>query len=530
MNSLDAFRRRISPFIVGLLWFNAAVILLRWFFGAAEVGYAAPAAGALIAAFTTILWIFDRTGPRTRVVTAMAHAATVAIIVFTFNGSILQADMHMYFFATLAVCAAWIDWPAIVAFAAIVAFHHLSLFLVAPLMVFPGESDFSRVLLHAGIVVLQSGVLIFLTRSIARAFISAECALAQSEEAQLSERAVAERARAADQQAAQERHQHETEKQRETEEVKFAVHVLREALARLSAGNLGTRIAETLAGDLDALRLSFNHSVENLEHAIAQASQVTDSVRLRAEEIDAAAQDLSLRTERQTQSIRETVSALDHVTEAVRQTSASAVRVETLVLHTRTGAERSGEIVTNAVSAMGRIEGSSREISQIIGVIDEIAFQTNLLALNAGVEAARAGEAGRGFAVVAQEVRELAQRSATAAKEIKQLITASSDQVKEGVALVDQAGSALNRIAAEVGEISAHIATIVSGARDQSVGLSQIGAAISQMDRNTEQNAATVNQSSDATAALSQEATRLDGIMAHFSRGPLSERQAARAA
>lgn len=182
----------------------------------------------------------------------------------------------------------------------------------------------------------------------------------------------------------------------------------------------------------------------------------------------------------------------------------------------KTGAEKSGMVVKNAISAMEKIEDSSRQISQIISVIDDIAFQTNLLALNAGVEAARAGDAGKGFAVVAQEVRELAQRSANAAKEIKTLIETSSTHVGAGVSLVNETGTALGEIESQVGKINDLVQSIVTGAREQSTALIEINTAINQMDQMTQQNAAMVEETNAATQGLSGEAVKLEGLVRRF--------------
>lgn len=165
---------------------------------------------------------------------------------------------------------------------------------------------------------------------------------------------------------------------------------------------------------------------------------------------------------------------------------------------------------------MGAIEKSSREIANIIGVIDDIAFQTNLLALNAGVEAARAGEAGKGFAVVAQEVRELAQRSAAAAKEIKSLITLSGEQVKTGVTLVDETGQALRLISTQIKDIDVNVAAIVEGAREQAVGLREINVAVNTIDQGTQQNAAMVEESNAASHGLAAESTALFSVISQF--------------
>jgi methyl-accepting chemotaxis protein len=180
---------------------------------------------------------------------------------------------------------------------------------------------------------------------------------------------------------------------------------------------------------------------------------------------------------------------------------------------------KSGKVVQDAVVAMGAIEKSAQEISQIIGVIDEIAFQTNLLALNAGVEAARAGDAGKGFAVVASEVRALAQRSAEAAKEIKALIQASTTQVASGVNLVGETGKALTRIAQQVTEITGIVTEIAASAQEQATGLHQVNTAVNQMDQMTQQNAAMVEESTAASHSLAQEAEKLTSLVGQFKTG-----------
>lgn len=207
--------------------------------------------------------------------------------------------------------------------------------------------------------------------------------------------------------------------------------------------------------------------------------------------------------------------------------SKRADEARTIAVQANTSATQSGAVVADAVDAMGRIEQSSNQISNIIGVIDEIAFQTNLLALNAGVEAARAGDAGKGFAVVAQEVRELAQRSAQAAKEIKDLIRNSSVEVQSGVKLVRETGDALKTIEGFVVTINHHMDAIATSAREQSVGLSEVNTAVNQMDQVTQQNAAMVEETNAASATLANEAGRLRELISQFQLGGNSSSQAA---
>ena len=301
--------------------------------------------------------------------------------------------------------------------------------------------------------------------------------------------------------------------------IRFAVGELGDGLSRLSNGDVTVRLDREFDPKLDPIRNNFNGAVEKLQDAMLAFSENAATIETGAKEIRSAADDLSRRTEQQAASVEETAAALEEITTSVKDSTTRAEEAGTLVARTKQGAEKSGEVVRNAVAAMGEIERSSQSISNIIGVIDDIAFQTNLLALNAGVEAARAGEAGKGFAVVAQEVRELAQRSANAAKEIKSLITASGDQVKRGVSLVDETGQALETIVAEVQQIDRNVQAIVQAAREQSTGLQEINTAVNQMDQGTQQNAAMVEQSNAAAHTLATEVGALTGRLAQFNVG-----------
>jgi methyl-accepting chemotaxis protein len=298
--------------------------------------------------------------------------------------------------------------------------------------------------------------------------------------------------------------------------IKFAVDNLAAGLSRLSDGDISYRISQPFTQTLDSVRNDFNHSAEKLETALTQVAANAHGIEANSNEIRSAADDLAKRTEQQAAAVEETAAALEEITTTVKDSTKRAQEAGQIVARARLGAEQSGEVVRRAVDAMEQIEKSSGAISNIIGVIDEIAFQTNLLALNAGVEAARAGEAGKGFAVVAQEVRELAQRSASAAKEIKELITTSNVQVREGVQLVGDTGRALETIVAEVQEINRHVGAIVESAQEQSSGLQQINTAVNQMDQDTQKNAAMVEETTAATHSLSREVASLNELLKLF--------------
>ena len=311
----------------------------------------------------------------------------------------------------------------------------------------------------------------------------------------------------------------EKQKAAEAANLQQAAQSLGEALGSLAAGDLTHRIDQPFTPELDSLRQDFNSAVSKLNEALQAVGANAGAIAAGSNQIRSAADDLSKRTEQQAASVEETAAALEQITTTVRDSSARANEASQLVERTRDGAEKSGQVVRNAVQAMEAIERSSNEISNIIGVIDDIAFQTNLLALNAGVEAARAGEAGKGFAVVAQEVRELAQRSAEAAREIKTLITASGAQVDTGVALVGDAGKALDVIVSEVQHINSHVHAIAEAMREQSIGLQEINTAVNIMDQGTQQNAAMVEETTAASHSLANEAAALSHLMSQFKLG-----------
>lgn len=287
-------------------------------------------------------------------------------------------------------------------------------------------------------------------------------------------------------------------------------------LNQLAHGDLTVQISETFDRDFEGLRRDFNGAATQLCQTFTKVSGVAINIDSGSGEIANSANDLARRTEQQAASLEQTAAALDEITANVASASKRAEEARSVAVDANAGVATSGEIVSQAVQAMSRIERSSDQISSIIGVIDEIAFQTNLLALNAGVEAARAGEAGKGFAVVAQEVRELAQRSAQAAKEIKALIQTSTGDVARGVELVSKTGEALKKIGSLIVAMNQHVDAIAMSAREQSLGLAEINTAVNSLDHTTQQNAAMVEETSAASASLANESTTLRQLLGQF--------------
>jgi methyl-accepting chemotaxis protein len=295
-----------------------------------------------------------------------------------------------------------------------------------------------------------------------------------------------------------------------------AVKIIGQAIKRLAEGDLTLRLTEVLDPVLENTRLDVNTAAQALDETMAGIVRAAQALSENAAVISDVSNSIAANGERQAATVEETAAALEEINRTVKDTSSRTHATTRLVSETRANAEASGTVVTQATSAMDEIAGSSREIENIIGVIDEIAFQTNLLALNAGVAAARAGEAGKGFAVVAQEVRELAQRSASAAKDIKGLIAKSADAVRHGVTLVDKTGHALQSIVNQVQEIDTNVDAISSAARDQAQGIGEINSSINMLDKVTQQSAATVEEASAAANSLAEGARDLYALVSRF--------------
>lgn len=295
-----------------------------------------------------------------------------------------------------------------------------------------------------------------------------------------------------------------------------AVEELGAALERLSQCNIRITLDQPFVGEFERLRRDFNKSIGEFQKTLVNVLGQTGDLSRSSREVREASELLAERSREQAAALEETSVALGEITRTVRSSTENTKETRQLVQRARASTAASTEVVQQTVDAMQRIETASREISQIIGVIDEIAFQTNLLALNAGVEAARAGDAGKGFAVVAQEVRELAQRSANAAKEIKTLINNSGAGVLEGVRLVGKTGEALKQIDVLVKDIDGNVDNIAKAADEQTTGLNDISKAVNRLDQMTQQNAAMSARTTAISSTLAQGADALAQLVSLF--------------
>jgi len=307
--------------------------------------------------------------------------------------------------------------------------------------------------------------------------------------------------------------------QSKAEQTELIVSSIGTGLAYLAKGDLTHRVIEELSGPFATLKENFNIAVGHLQNTVKTIYENTTDITTGATEISQAADDLSRRTEQQAASLEETAAALEEIAETLKKTAGNTREADKASVTATAVAKEGGQVVEATTAAMASIAQSSKEITDIISVIDEIAFQTNLLALNAGVEAARAGDAGRGFAVVASEVRSLAGRSSDAAKKIKVLINTSGEHVASGVKLVGESGQALRRIVEQVEQINALVSEVAGAADQQALAIQEVNAAVGQMDQVTQQNAAMVEQSTAASRGLADKTHALQDIIRFFDIG-----------
>ncbi|MCW6513036.1 methyl-accepting chemotaxis protein [Lichenifustis flavocetrariae] len=513
--NLAALRARALRLVLWTIWLQVPLVaLVGWMSGVPwllAVGIVTVLAGSV-----EMLARWDRQGDQARIVAGVALMVSISVLVALLSGQKMQVDLHMYYFAALAILVAACDWRVIVAGSVTVALHHIALNFLLPALIYPGGADLVRLTTHALVLVLEAAALIWIAATVERMFGAVTASGAKADEARIAAE-TSHKAAVAASQAAEDMHRRTAEERAVlAEEQAEVVRRLGEGLQAVAGGDLTVLLHEGFSAAYVQIKDDFNDAVGKLKDTMLAVVSSTGAMNAGTQEIATASSDLARRTEQQAASLEETAAALDEITNTVKASAEGAGHARQVVTEASADAEKTSVVVRQTVEAMDAIAKSSHQISQIIGVIDEIAFQTNLLALNAGVEAARAGEAGRGFAVVASEVRALAQRSADAAKEIKGLINASAAQVTQGVDLVVETGKSLDRIVAQVIEINGIVGAIAAGTQEQASGLAEVNIAINQMDQVTQQNAAMVEQSTAASTSLAREANELASLVGHF--------------
>lgn len=511
------------------------------------------------AAFLALGWASHRSSPAAaRLGASFAVIGQAIAITAVFSGHPWQIDMHMIFFAALASLVLLVDVRAILAATAVIVVHHLAVSLALPALIYPSVDlwgNVARTLLHGAVVGAESAALIFAVlmrvrlqaqaiereealtsarelaaQMLAKAEAAREHADAQHQAAEASRLAAeaaqqrtlaeSERAEAAHQANRELTVQENARRVAVLREQQAIVSALRAGLARLSEGDLSVTLETEFPADYESLRNDFNGAVQRLRHAIGQVTDISNHIRGGATSLGNAAVNLAQRTERQAARLEETSAAMTMFSSSVQKSAHLATDAEASTARARAEANRGGEVVDQAIEAMGRIAESSQKIARINSVIDEVAFQTNLLALNAGVEAARAGEAGRGFAVVASEVRALAQRCTDAAGEISTVVLEAGRQVREGVDLVGQTGTALRIIADSTTAAAEQVAVIARSSAEQSKSLTEIASAVADLDKVTQQNAGMFAETTAICESLDTATGSMIEMVARFKTGP----------
>ncbi|MES2698471.1 MAG: methyl-accepting chemotaxis protein [Pseudomonadota bacterium] len=492
MNELQTLRLR-GIRVIAAIGVACALATLGW--GAYLGEYPLAMLMLLLAAGPVWLAMSGNADTLSRCMVGATLPAFAAVLTAMARGSGWIVDMHMTFFAFLAILALLAEWRPVAAATIITAAHHLLLNFAAPLYVFPDGPDLARALFHAVVVLVEAGALIVLCTHL-EAFVLGQ-ATKRLKRAEQEESVRAEREAV-------------TQRQRDV------LDKVGQRLQALAGGVLDDRIDEPFPDEYEALRLAVNNTSTELQLLVGSVTRAVDGVVTGASEIRSASDDLAQRTERDASSVEQVARTSSGLNTDMRGAANLCQEALEVTQKMKDEVELGQVTIDSVTEAMTRIEGSSSKIGSIVEIIDGLSFQTNLLALNAGVEAARAGDAGKGFAVVAHEVRQLAQRSAEAAASIKTLIAASSDEVDQGTRQVAQMEQVLARIVQNFAAVNTRIEELARSSTQTATEIGGISSAIGKLEVSHQQNAAMVEQSSAAAHALTDLAEDLRVSVGRF--------------
>ncbi len=564
--ALSNIRSIATLLVSGLALFACLAAIVTDFVVQQEFGPPAYVAFAGIAALLASYPLQQRNKLAFRSLAITVLMGGIAATLAAAAGTPWQTDLHMAFFAALALSALLYDVRIILVGTVLVAIHHLGVGMLLPEMVFYGDSSLRRILLHAIILVVEAAGLIWLMLNTFKLLTIAREQSDQAESHAEQSRNLAREVEESEVLRLEERHRTLAElrdqfggvvtaaldgdfsrrvptdfAENDLNELARSINILVEnieggltetasVLAALSAQDLTRRVEGDYRGAFARLKQDTNKVANRLTEVVNAIRTASGTLAHATAELLVGADDLSQRTARQAATVRETTESIGALARNVRGNADRAGQASTATARVVDTAETGGVVMVEATDAMARIGKSSEQISGIIGLIDDIAFQTNLLALNASVEAARAGEAGKGFAVVAVEVRRLAQSAAEASSEIKTLIEQATSQVGEGSRLVGRAADTLNQIAEAARASNELMQGIAEAAVDQNHAIVEVGGAVRRIDEITQHNASLVEETNAAVAQAQGQATNLDAIVSVFRVEPEQIGTGARAA